>query len=439
MRGFFTEVVSGCGLSAHQTPRRRSRFPNERAYDPAVNRPGRPLLALVGAVACASTAYIAVFVVSSLAVLEITGSAVTAGLPSAFAVLATAFGAVAVANLGIRWSRPMAIATGFGVAVIGCGLALAAVAFSSLVLLLAANVAFGVGNGALQQTRFAAADAAPTERRAWALGLAVWGSTVGAVFGPNLLGPAEALAETLGTDPLSVAIGMVTVLFALAAMLAVVAGRWSPRRVADPGRPPRGWAGFQVGPLLRDVRIRAALAAMLGGQVAMVLVMTMTPLHIHAGGGDLVFVGLVISAHTLGMFALAPLTTRLVAWRGPTPVALGGMVVIVVAVVVSAVAPPHSGPQLALGLFLLGYGWNMCFVSGSTMLVAGAPSADQTARQGASDFIVFLSGAVASISSGVLLTGVGFAAMALIAGAILVVPAAIVLRERGRSPEPAQA
>ncbi len=399
----------------------------------------RPLLALIGAVACASTAYIAVFIVSSLAVLEITGSAVAAGLPSALAVLATAFGAVAVANLGIRWSRPMAVSIGFAVAVVGCGLALAAVAFSSLAWLLAANLAFGIGNGALQQTRYAAADSVPTDRRAWAVGLAVWGSTVGAVFGPNLLGPAEGLAETIGVDPLTVAIGIVAALFGAAMLLALLAGRWEGRVPDSAEAGPRGWTGFQVGPLLRDIRLRSALAAMIGGQIAMVLVMTMTPLHIHGGGGDLVFVGLVISAHTLGMFALAPLTTRLVTMRGPTPVALAGMVVIVAAVVLAAVAPPHSGPLLALGLFLLGYGWNMCFVSGSTMLVEGAPSADQTARQGAGDFLVFISGAFASLASGALLAGVGFAAMSLVAGAILVVPAAIILRERGRSPEPARA
>jgi MFS family permease len=171
----------------------------------------------------------------------------------------------------------------------------------------------------------------------------------------------------------------------------------------------------------------------------MVLIMTMTPLHIHAGGGDLVFVGLVISAHTLGMFALAPLSARLVSLRGPTAVALAGMAVLATAAVVSAVAPPHGGPQLAIGLFLLGYGWNLTFVSGSSMLVEGAASAAQTQRQGASDFLVYLSGATASITAGALLAAVGFAAMSLLGGAFLVVPAAIILRERVRAPEPAQA
>jgi MFS family permease len=400
----------------------------------------RPLLALVAAVASASTAYIAVWVVSSLVVLEITGSALAAGVPSALAALATAFGAVAVANLGIRWTRPRAVAAGFVAAVFGCGLVFASISFQSLAWLFAASLAIGLGNGALQQTRYAAADTVAADRRAWALGLAVWGSTVGAVFGPNLVGLAEALAEPIGADPLVVAVGIIGLLFTVAVLLALLAGRWSERIVESPSAErPVGWAGSHVLAVARDPRLRAALAAMLGGQVAMVLIMTMTPLHIHAAGGDLVFVGLVISAHTLGMFALAPLSARLVSRRGATPVALAGMVVLAVAAVLSAVAPPHDGPLLALALFLLGYGWNLCFVSGSAMLVEGAPSAAQTQRQGASDFLVFLAGATASITSGALLAVVGFAAMSLLGGAFLVIPAAVILRERVRVPEPAQA
>jgi MFS family permease len=394
---------------------------------------------LVAAVASASTAYIAVWVVSSLIVLDITGSAVAAGVPSALAALATAFGAIGVANLGIRWTRPRAIAIGFVAAVIGCGLAYASIVFGSLIWLFAASLGIGIGNGALQQTRYAAADTAPADRRAWALGLAVWGSTVGAVFGPNLVGLGEALAEPSGADPLVVSLVIIGALFVLAVVLALVASRWSARPAGTPaGERPAGWAGGHVLGVARDPRLRAALAALLGGQVAMVLIMTMTPLHIHAGGGDLVFVGLVISAHTLGMFALAPLSARLVRLRGATAVALTGMAVLAVAAVVSAVAPPQGGPLLAVGLFLLGYGWNLTFVAGSSMLVEGAPSAAQSQRQGASDFLVFLSGATASITSGALLAVVGFATMAVLGGAFLVLPAAIILRERVRAPEPAQ-
>ena len=245
-------------LSAPQTPQVESRFPNlADPYDPAVNLPGRTLLALVAAVASASTAYIAVWVVSSLVVLEITGSALAAGVPSALAGLATAFGAVGVANLGIRWNRPRAVATGFVAAAIGCGLAVASILLESLPWLFAASLAIGLGNGALQQTRFAAADTVTADRRAWALGLAVWGSTVGAVFGPNLVGMAEALA---GAERRRIRSscrwGSSACCSELAVLLALLAGQWSARPPDGPGEPgaerSTGWAGRRIGALLRD-------------------------------------------------------------------------------------------------------------------------------------------------------------------------------------------
>jgi hypothetical protein len=160
---------------------------------------------------------------------------------------------------------------------------------------------------------------------------------------------------------------------------------------------PTGWAGRRIGALLRDPHRRAALAALLGGQVAMVLIMTMTPLHIHAGGGDLVFVGLVISAHTLGMFALAPLSARLVSRQGATPVALAGMVVLAVAAVLSAVAPA-DGPLLAVALFR----WLRVEpeLRGRQRDAGRGRPQQQTQRQGASDFRCFSRGR-RSITSGV--------------------------------------
>ena len=62
---------------------------------------------------------------------------------------------------------------------------------------------------------------------------------------------------------------------------------------------------------LRDRGVRLALASMVSGQFVMVLLMTMTPLHIRHEGHGLGAIGLVIAAHTLGMYALSPVTGRL--------------------------------------------------------------------------------------------------------------------------------
>jgi MFS family permease len=408
---------------------------------------GRPLISLVAAVAASSTAYFAVYIVVALAALQITGTPVAAGVPTAVAVLATALGVYAISRLGVSWGRPVALAAGFGAAVIGCGIAYVAVAAASLAWLVVAAFALGLGNAALQQARYAAADTVPTDRRTWALGLAVWGSTVGAVFGPNLLGPAEAMSEATGSDPLQLALVWIGILFVVAAGLSLLADRWSDRPLRQPRTggdavrtdPTVARFGAAFRPLFETPRLRAALAALVGGQLVMVLVMAMTPLHIREHGGDLVLVGIVISAHTLGMFALAPLSTWFVRQRGGPTVALSGMAVSSVAVILAAIAPPHDGPWLAIALFLLGFGWNLSFVAGSGMLAEGTPSARMTVLQGASDSLVFGAAALASIGSGALLAVLGYSAMALVSGLLLVIPVAVIVRERGRISVPVPA
>ena len=76
----------------------------------------------------------------------------------------------------------------------------------------------------------------------------------------------------------------------------------------------------------------------------MVSVMVMTPLHMHHGGADLQVIGLVISAHILGMFAFSPLVGFAVdRWGGRTN-ALAGAAILVVAGVLAAQAPTGWSP-----------------------------------------------------------------------------------------------
>ena len=101
----------------------------------------------------------------------------------------------------------------------------------------------------------------------------------------------------------------------------------------------------------------------------MVLIMTMTPLHMTEHGHDLAAVGLVISGHTFGMFALSPVSGRLTDRFG----SLAGRSYAGLAswrLRRSCRPPrrPRAAPLLFIALFLLGYGWNLGFVAGSALL-----------------------------------------------------------------------
>ena len=116
-----------------------------------------------------------------------------------------------------------------------------------------------------------------------------------------------------------------------------------------------------------------AIVALVVSQFVMVLIMTMTPLHMTDYGHDLSAVGLVLSAHIAGMYAFAPISGRLTDRFGSPTVIYGGMAILAVAGVLAAIAPADDR-VLLVALFLLGFGWNLGYVAGSALLTSGVRS-----------------------------------------------------------------
>jgi MFS family permease len=164
--------------------------------------------------------------------------------------------------------------------------------------------------------------------------------------------------------------------------------------------------------------------------VVMVLIMTMTPLHLIDHGHGLGTVGFVLSAHTFGMFALSPISGRLTDRFGSPRIIGAGLSLLAVAGLLAAGAPADGGPLLTLALFLLGYGWNLGFVAGSSMLTRGLTLAERTRVQGVADGVVWTSAALASLSSGLIVAGASYTTLGLLGVALLVPPAALLLARR---------
>jgi MFS family permease len=392
----------------------------------------RALVTYFMAVALTSIAYIATFTVASIAAPGMTGSAGSSGWPSAIAVAGTALAASLLSSVMARRGRRAGIVLGLAVAVVGGGLAVLAVMAASLILLLISSALVGFGNAALNLSRYAAADLYPADRRAGALGFVVWGSTIGAVVGPNLVAPAGAVAPTVGLLPLAGGFAMAFVF--LAAALAVAT--FGPRAPIQPhlDEPARAVGEARtsqrrlLAELVRKPQGRTALVALVTSQLVMTLVMTMTPYHLHAEGHGLETVGLVISAHTLGMFAFSPLSGRLTDRFGANAMILVGFSVLAVAGVLAAIVP-DSGVGLTIPMFLLGVGWNLGFVAGSSLLASEAPLGDRARLQGASDALVWATAAVASFSSGYVVATASFAFLAAIGAGVAVVLGIAVSRD----------
>ncbi len=419
----------------------------------AERQPGTVRLApFVAATALGSIAYIAAFTSAALAAREITGKAELSGLPSAIGTIGTA-GAIALlsATMARRGRRP-GLLVGFAIAVAGGAASVAAIALSSFALLLAGSLALGFGNAGIQLSRYAATDLLAPERRASAVGTVVWGSTAGAVLGPNLVAPAGWVAEALGRPALEGGMAVTTLGFALALLVTLAWIRGSRPAIDPAGDDPAasldtmvpvdveaapvvadrpGFLGGRLS-IIAPLRVRVALVALVTGQTVMVLIMTMTPVHVQDMGETLSTVGLVISAHTLGMFALSPLSGRLVQRFGAFAVLYGGFATLLVSAILAAVARDTEIPVLTLGLFLLGYGWNLGFVAGSSLLTSGASLEERIRLQGVTDVLVWTAGAAASVSSGLILDWLGYQTLAVLGGAFLAIPALTIFVARRR-------
>ena len=395
----------------------------------------RSVRALVAGVALGSTGHIAAATVASLATQDLAGSTAWAGVPGAAVVLGAAVGAPTLSALMTRTGRRTGLVVGYAVGVVGALLAVEALVARGLILLVVGTILIGFANSANTLSRYVASDLVPYARRASALSLVVWGATVGAIVGPNLVAIAGSAAASVGLPELAGAYLLPAVFVAGAAILSFALLRPDPYDLADPselgGEDEDDGDGDPIRLLIRRPSVWVALLALVTVQVVMVLVMTMTPLHMTEHGHDLAAVGLVISAHTLGMYALSPISGRLTDRFGSPAVIVAGLVVSGVAAALSALAPPDGGILLGFALFLLGFGWSLGYVAGSAAVTGGLSLKERTRLQGWTDSLIWSSAAAASLGSGLVVAWAGFAALGVLGAAMVVVPAWVVIARRG--------
>lgn len=402
----------------------------------------RLIWTMFAANALSSTAFIGAVTVAPLLAEGLLGSAGLAGVPSTAATLGTAAGALALGAVGARRGRRPTFAGGFTLAAVGAALAVVAVLVGSFVGFALGLAVLGFGRSASQLARYAAGDLRSEARRGSAISLVVWASTIGAVAGPLLVGVAGRRAATAGVDENLGPVALGGALFLVAAVGLLVTLRPDPMTVAvrDPAEPPAA-APTATAPgrtplrdLLARPNVRLSVLVLVTSQLVMVLVMTMTPIHIRAGGEPLDVVGHVMAGHTLGMFALAPVTGALVDRHGPRLVMALGGVVLLGSCVVAALADGTEHFVLHVALFGLGYGWNLGFVAASSHLQEGLAVGDRARLQGAADAATWSAGGVGAAASGVVVAMTSYTALGIAGAALaLVVPLAL-LTVRATSP-----
>jgi len=360
----------------------------------------------------------------ALLALDITGSDALASLPLALLVVGSASTVVPISALSRRAGRRTGLATALAIAAVGAVGVVVAGEVNSFALLLAASLLFGAGNTAVMLARYAAVDLSTPDERGRAIGRVVFATTFGAVVGPNLLEPAGSVATSLGLPELTGLFLTSIAAFALAGLVLTVFLRPDPLKVA---------AGFEEAPGPLEERAAAAppvplrellspsaavtgLTTVVVANFVMVTVMAMAPVHMQHHGHGLQFVGLVISLHVAGMFAPSPLTGWLTDRLGPLAVAGGGAALLIVAGVLSAASGAEAS-TFAVGLALLGVGWNASLIAGSALLASAVPVAQRPRVEGAGELSMGVAAASATAIAGPVVGVAGYATLAA-AGAV---------------------
>ena len=404
----------------------------------------RTLFTLIGSVGPAGMGMAGGFAATTLASKEIVENESLATLAATMISIGGALIAVPLSQFMARRGRRPGLRIGWAIAASGAFLAVLAVETSTYPLLVLGTLGIGAGNGTNLAARYAAADLADDDKVARSIGILVWASSIGSILGPTVaLGATEPVAEALGLEALSGPYLMAIFVFALAATVVEVFLRPDPLLTATggdgltaPARPSLREAFARIGTNRPAV---IAVGAMEVGQAVMVAVMTVTPLHMEDGAHEKRIIGLVISLHIVGMYLFAPIVGWLVDRLPSTLIVATAGITLFIGGELASHTDPEDRMGVFTGLFLIGLGWSFAMISGSSLLTTAFGAAERAAIQGAADFTMVTSGAVAGLTSGVVVEASGYhtlshwagvAALSLVAAGLY--PAAT----RVRTPEP---
>lgn len=377
-----------------------------------------------------SAAMIAAFTLSPILAAELGGSDNAAGVPNTLTLLGRAAAAYPIGWLFDKVGRRLGLTIGFALALAGAALTVWAIINSSFIGFCAGAALMGMGRGGSDQARYVAAEVQTVDRRAKVIGLIVFAGTVGAIGGPALVAPSVRIAEAWDfvgdTGPYWAAIG----LYAIGLLTIFIFLRPDPKQISQMLNEanPAGDADLPVRPLRKIFSqpvVLLAVAAMTIGQLVMALIMVITPLHMDHNNHGTESVSLVIMAHTLGMFGLSSVTGWLIDRYGRIPLIVAGSAVLILSGILTPVSV--AVPNLAVALFLLGLGWNFCFIAGSSLLSDALATGERARAQGASEVLVSLATGVGSLGTGALFNQGGITAVSAIGIALTLLLVALLV------------
>jgi MFS family permease len=309
--------------------------------------------------------------------------------------------AIPAALLMARIGRRKGFMSGTLFTIAGGALAASAIVAGSYWLFALALLIIGGGSAFIQQYRFAASEWADAQNKPRAISWVLTGGIVSSVVGPQTVIFARDLMAPFPFAGAFVALSVLTVLG-----LAILSLLW------ESPRPPvldrtEGAGGRPLREIARQPRFVVAVVCAMFSYGIMSLVMTSAPLAMISCGLTANDAALGIQWHVMGMFAPSFFTGGLIARFGKEKIILAGLVLLSACAAVALMGLTIA--HFWVALTLLGIGWNFTFIGATAMLAETYRAEEKSRVEGLNDFIVFGTVAVASFSSGSLVTSAGWA------------------------------
>lgn len=335
---------------------------------------------------------------TSLVGLQLAPTNVLATLPLALLVLGNLLAVQPLSLFMQRHGRRPGLMLGAAGGVLGGLISALGVAVGDFTLLCLGALPIGAYQASAMYYRFAALEAVDDSQKGRATAYVVGGGVLAALLAPSLaLWARNALPTPYLGAYLAIAV--------LAALGLLLVSQLREGAAPPPGK--AGWAAMRE--LLSRPVVRAAIATTAIGHGLMILVMNATPLAMSFCGFDVTRSASVIQWHMLGMFLPAFIAGPLVDTLGSRRVAVLGGTILLASASIALLGLSHL--HFLLSSFLLGLGWNLALIAGTTLLAEGHSPAERGQAQGVMELANGSVAACASFASGALITGLGWYAI----------------------------
>lgn len=337
-------------------------------------------------------------------------------LPVSLYNLGLALGTLPAAFIMKRFGRRSGYLIGASVGAVGGLIATMGIVWASFLVFCLGTFLAGFYASYVQSYRFAAADGITGPLKNIAISAVMVGGLAAAIIGPQLV---IWTRESIPSLPFagSFISQAALALFAIPVLLLLRKRDTSISAVdnQDQGRP--------LSEILKTPRYLLAVAAGVVSYGLMTFIMTAAPVAMVGMGHSIDHAALGIQWHVLAMFGPSFFTGPLMAKFGKEKITAIGLAIIAGSAIVALLGVDVG--HFWVSLILLGLGWNFGFLGATSMVTDCHTPAERTKVQGANDFIVFGTVAIASFSSGALLTSSGWSTLnwfVLPAVAIILVP-----------------